>query len=120
MRLCKVHCFVKIVQIESIKSNNHSSNWEGRNNDKVFLSSKIFQILNPFSTSLPILYPLKTSENLQFSDDFSGYRRGKLVENGLSTFAHFIKVFFLKFAHSLRFTLLNSTPYYTKVSLLSI
>ena len=34
---------------------------------------------NPFSTNVPLLYPLKTSENRRFFDVFSG----KLLENGL-------------------------------------
>ena len=38
---------------------------------------------NPFSINAPLLYPLKTSENMRFSDAFRGYRRGKLVENRL-------------------------------------
>ena len=41
-------------------------------------------MFNPFLTNVPLLYPLKTSENLRFSDDFRGYRRGTLVENGLT------------------------------------
>ena len=39
--------------------------------------------VNPFSTNVPLLYPLKT-ENLQFSDVFRWYRNGILVENRLS------------------------------------
>ena len=39
--------------------------------------------INPFSTNVPLLYSLKTSENRWFSDVFSGYRSGTLVENGL-------------------------------------
>ena len=39
-------------------------------------------LINPFSTNVPLLYPLKT-ENLQFSDVFKGYRSEKLVEIGL-------------------------------------
>ena len=39
-------------------------------------------LINPFSTNVPLLYPLKTSENRRFSV-FSGYRRETLVENGL-------------------------------------
>ena len=39
---------------------------------------------NPFSTNVPLLYPLKTSENIGFLDVFREYRRGKLVENWLS------------------------------------
>ena len=30
--------------------------------------------INPFSANVPLLYPLKTSENRRFSDVFSGYR----------------------------------------------
>ena len=37
-----------------------------------------------FSTNVPILYPLKTSENYRFSDVFRGYGIGTLDENGLN------------------------------------
>ena len=37
--------------------------------------------LNPFSTNVSIMYPLKTSENLQFSDIFRGCRSETLVKN---------------------------------------
>ena len=40
--------------------------------------------INPFSTKVPLLYPLKTSENRRFLDVFRGYRSGTLVENGLN------------------------------------
>ena len=40
-------------------------------------------LFNPFSTNVPPLYPLKTSENLRFFDVLRGYRSGTLVENGL-------------------------------------
>ena len=39
--------------------------------------------LNPFSTNVPLLYPLKTYENLRFSV-FREYRSGTLVEHGFS------------------------------------
>ena len=39
--------------------------------------------LNPFSTNVPLLYPLKTYKNLQFSV-FRGYGSGTLVEHGFS------------------------------------
>ena len=48
----------------------------------VMLFAKFFHV-NPFSTNVPLLYSLKTSENLRFSDVFRGYRSGTLVENGL-------------------------------------
>ena len=40
--------------------------------------------INPLSTKVPLLYPLKTSENRRFLDVFRGYRSGTLVENGLN------------------------------------
>ena len=40
------------------------------------------KFINPFSTNVPLLYPLKT-ENLRFSDVFRKYRSETLVENGL-------------------------------------
>ena len=36
-------------------------------------------------------YPLKTTENLRFSDVFRGYRSGTLVENGLTNFSSSLK-----------------------------
>ena len=39
--------------------------------------------LNLFLTNVPLLYPLKTSEKLRFSDVFRRYRSGTLVENRL-------------------------------------
>ena len=47
--------------------------------------------INPFSTNVPLLYPLKTTENLRFSDVFRGYRSGTLVENGLTNFSSSLK-----------------------------
>ena len=56
------------------------------------------QILKQFSTYVPLLYPMKTSENLQFSHVFKGYRSGTQVENGLSSslvsLAHIIPICF--------------------------
>ena len=39
---------------------------------------------NPYSSNVTFLYPLKTSENLLFSDIFRGYRNVTLGEYGLS------------------------------------
>ena len=39
---------------------------------------------NRFSANVPLLYPLKTSENIWFSNDFRGYRSGILAENRLN------------------------------------
>ena len=41
-------------------------------------------LFNPFSFNVPLLYPLKTSENLRISDIFRGYGSGTLVEIGLA------------------------------------
>ena len=47
------------------------------------LNSSQNTLLNPFSTNVPFLYALKTSENLRVSDVFRGYRSGTLVDDGL-------------------------------------
>ena len=44
---------------------------------------RILFIINPFSTNIPLLYPLKTLENRRFSDVFRGYRCATLIENEL-------------------------------------
>ena len=41
--------------------------------------------LKPFSSNVPLLYPLKILENLRFSDVFIGYRGKTLVKNGLNS-----------------------------------
>ena len=46
-------------------------------------AKRVMWIINPFSTNVPLLYPLETSENQRFSDIFRGYRSGTLVENDL-------------------------------------
>ena len=38
--------------------------------------------INPFPANVPLLYPLKTSENRRFSDVSRGYRSATLVKNG--------------------------------------
>ena len=45
--------------------------------------SELFSI-TPFLTNVLILYPLKTSEKLRFSDVFRGYKMGTLATNGLN------------------------------------
>ena len=55
---------------------------------KVILCFPFPNLINPFSANALLLYPLKTSENLQFSDVFREYRSGTSVENG-----GFIKMF---------------------------
>ena len=43
--------------------------------------------INRFQANVPFLYPLKTSENLQFSDVFRWYRKGTLAWNSLKRVA---------------------------------
>ena len=50
--------------------------------NRLFSLADVFDF-NPFRTNVPLLYPLKTSEKLQFPDVFKGYRSGTLVQNGL-------------------------------------
>ena len=38
--------------------------------------------LNPFHANVPFLYPLKTSENPEFSDAFRGYIYGTFAWSG--------------------------------------
>ena len=54
--------------------------WEIRTGTKTYGSLKV----NPVSINGPLLYPLKSSENIRFSV-FRGYRSETLVENGLSS-----------------------------------
>ena len=49
--------------------------------------------LNPYSPNVTFLYPLKTLENLRFSDVFRGYRNVTLGEYGLKL-ANKIPIFF--------------------------
>ena len=41
-----------------------------------------------FSSNVPLLYPLKTSENRKSSNIFRGYRSGTLIENWLTANGH--------------------------------
>ena len=43
-------------------------------------------LLNSFLANVPILYPLKTSENQRFSGGFRRYKMGTLARNGLITY----------------------------------
>ena len=52
---------------------------------KVFVViSSLLNLINPFSTNVLLLYLLKTSENLRFSDVLRRNRSETLVENVLS------------------------------------
>ena len=45
-----------------------------------------FMLLNPFVHSAPFLYPLKTSENIRFSDVFKRQKKDAQETNGLKCF----------------------------------
>ena len=49
----------------------------------LIFSFKIF--FNPFHATDLFWYPLKTSENVWFSDVFKGYQKGSVAWNGLSS-----------------------------------
>ena len=55
----------------------------GKISDKTSLLMQGEEILTHFQPIVPLLYPLKTSEKLGYSDVFWGYKSGTLVENGL-------------------------------------
>ena len=59
--------------------------WTATNKLSCFQNLKQFE-LNPFSTNVPFLYPLKISQNLRFSDVFRGYRSETLVEKWVKCF----------------------------------
>ena len=52
-------------------------------------------LINPFLANVPILYHLKTPENLWFSGVFRGYKMGTLARNGLKEgkIAHILNIF---------------------------
>ena len=54
-----------------------------KNKTKFDSFQKTLKQINPFLTSVSLLYTLKTSENFWFSEVFRQYRSGTLVENGL-------------------------------------
>ena len=56
------------------------------------MRNKSSRYVHPYSTNVPLLYPLKTSEKQRFSDVFRGYRSRTLVENGLMLIPIFGKV----------------------------
>ena len=48
----------------------------------LLISKKLkIDYLNPFLANVPILYPLKTPENLWFSGVFRGYKMGAFARN---------------------------------------
>ena len=73
------------------KLRNTSENSRRKLNDGMSISESRFEIqneiidgiLNPFLTNVPLLYPLKISENRVSSYAFRGYRGVTLVENWL-------------------------------------
>ena len=52
-----------------------------------FYSYLLIISLKLFSTNVPLLYPLKTSENLHSSDVFMGYREEILIKMGKFAFS---------------------------------
>ena len=76
----------------------------------------VYSFINQFSTNVPLLYSMKTSENLRLFDVFRGHRSGRtLVEKGLKTNAPVVRDHsfstFSKFSERLTFL----TPWYIYV-----
>ena len=63
--------------------------WENVILNSVYVELSIV-VLNLFSTNVPLLYPLKKSENWRFSDVVRDYRSGTLGEDG------FMRIMFVK------------------------
>ena len=51
------------------------------------LNFRQYTFINPFHATGLFWYPLKTSENLWFSDVFRGYRKRPVARNGLKTWS---------------------------------
>ena len=60
---------------------------------------------NPFVASVPILYLLKTPENIRFSVFFRGFIMGALARNKLISFFHVWKCFHVAFQENLTYLL---------------
>ena len=58
----------------------YKKSWDKQLYNSVGRNTRFHQ---PISTIVPLLYPLKTPENLRFSGIFRGYRGRTLVKNGL-------------------------------------
>ena len=69
---------------------------------------KIFFIFNPFHATDFFLYPLKTSENLWFSNVFRGYRERPVTWNGLKAFVEMIFFSKRKSFYRIIFTVLQN------------
>ena len=52
--------------------------------ETAFLPKLLWETTNALYSNVPFLYPLNTSENLWFSENFKGYTNGTLDENGLN------------------------------------
>ena len=59
---------------------------------KIWFVNRLISV-NPFSTNVPFLYPLKTSENRRFSDVFRGYRKKPVTRNRLKASRQFKYLF---------------------------
>ena len=53
--------------------------------------------INPFLSSVPILYPLKTPKNFWFFDVFRGYEVGTLTRNGLKSLLETVILIFISY-----------------------
>ena len=65
------------------------------------LLSKNHSFFSPFQSRVPILYPLKTPENLSFSGVFRGYKMEALVRNDLIKSIKTLTEIYILYVHNI-------------------
>ena len=65
------------------------------------LLSKNDSFFSPFQARVPILYPLKTPENLSFSGVFRGYKMEALVRNELIKSIKTLTEIYILYVHNI-------------------
>ena len=65
-------------------------------------TSIFFVVLDPFITTVRILYPLKRPKSLRFSDVFRGYKIGIFASNGLITHHEYLFATITRFSTNSR------------------
>ena len=69
--------------LSGYKNVNTGLKWKNVLRNRREISLQLLNKFNPFPVSVPILYPLKTPENLWFSGVFMAYKMGTLARSGL-------------------------------------
>ena len=77
------------------------------------LSFRQYTFINPFHATGLFWYPLKTSENLWFSDVFRGYQKRSVVWNGLTEWFPCQNCYKNRSDKNIMLTCLNRRKHYT-------